>query len=228
MARILVIDDEAQIRRFLRIGLNSQGYEVLEADSAQSGLEQVTLSSPQLVILDLGLPDLDGMEALRVMREFYTGPVIILSVRAREQEKVAALDAGANDYVVKPFGINELLARIRALLRIHEGATTVLSDYEEDGLKFSLSQHRVTLDGRPIRLSKKEFDLLRLLIENSGRIVTQSQIISSLWGESHLNDTHYLRILVKKLRAKLSDEPGNPRFIETEPGVGYRFLSHDQ
>ncbi len=225
MTGILIIDDEPQIRRFLNIGLGSQGYEILEASSGKQGLEQAALHSPQLVILDLGLPDMDGMEVLRVLRDFYQGPVIILSVRAREMEKVAALDAGANDYVVKPFGINELLARIRALLRIHDSAEALISEYQCGGLKLNVPQHRVTLDGEPVHLSRKEFDLLRLLIENSDRIVTQAQIISRLWGNTHLNDTHYLRILVKKLRNKLHDDPATPRFIETEPGVGYRFLS---
>ncbi|MCB1669988.1 MAG: response regulator transcription factor [Gammaproteobacteria bacterium] len=225
MTRVLVIDDEPQIRRFLSIGLGSQGYEIMEAASGRQGLEEAALQSPQLVILDLGLPDMDGMDVLGVLREFYNGPVIILSVRAWEQEKVAALDAGANDYVVKPFGINELLARIRALLRLHDSAAAVISEYQSGGLKLNIPRHRVTLDGEPVHLSRKEFDLLRLLIENSDRIVTQSQIIGRLWGDSHLEDTHYLRILVKKLRSKLQDNPATPRFIETEPGVGYRFLS---
>jgi two-component system KDP operon response regulator KdpE len=225
MSRVLVIDDEAQIRRFLSIGLGSQGYDIVEAETGAQGLEQAALQAPQLIILDLGLPDRDGMEVLKVLRDFYSGPVIILSVRAREQEKVAALDAGANDYVVKPFGINELLARIRVLLRLHEGAESVVSVFHEGGLQLNVPQHRVSIDGQPVHLSRKEFDLLRLLIENSGRIVTHSQIISRLWGDSHLEDSHYLRILVKKLRHKLHDNPASPRFIETEPGVGYRFLS---
>jgi len=225
MTRVLVVDDEPQIRRFLSIGLGSQGYDIVEAATGQQGLEQAALQSPQLIILDLGLPDLDGMEVLKILREFYEGPVIILSVRAREQEKVAALDSGANDYVVKPFGINELLARIRALLRLHDSPATPRSDFESDGLVVSVPQHRVTLDGEAVHLSRKEFDLLRLLMENGDRIVTQSQILSRLWGKSHLEDTHYLRILVKKLRSKLHDNAASPRFIETEPGVGYRFLS---
>ena len=226
VTRILVIDDEPQIRRFLNIGLGSQGYEIVEASSGEQGLEQAALQSPQLIILDLGLPDLDGMEVLGTLREFYSGPVIILSVRSREQEKVAALDSGANDYVVKPFGINELLARIRALLRLHDHGAVALTEFESKGLKINIPQHRVSLDGEDVHLSRKEFDLLKLLIEHSDQIVTQSQIIDRLWGKSHLEDTHYLRILVKKLRGKLQDSPENPRFIETEPGVGYRFLTH--
>lgn len=224
MTRILVIDDEVQIRRFLRIGLSSQGYEVQEAETGRQGLEQIALDTPNLVILDLGLPDLDGIEVLKSAREFYRGPIVILSVRSKEKEKVAALDNGANDYIVKPFGINELLARIRALLRVQDTAENLLSEFQCGDLHLSIARHRVTLGDRPVQLSRKEFDLLRLLVENQDRVVTHRQIISRLWGDSHLEDTHYLRILVKKLRNKLGDDSGNPRYIETEPGVGYRFL----
>jgi len=224
MNRILVIDDEPQIRKFLRIGLESQGYEISEAASGQSGLQQVVLIQPHLVILDLGLPDLDGQAVLRSMREFYTGPVIILSVRSREEEKVEALDNGANDYVVKPFGIQELLARIRALLRSSDSAPLIINEYDDGFLHLSVQHHKVSLAGNPVHLSRKEFDLLRLLMEHPDRVLTQRQIIRHLWGETHLEDTHYLRILVKKLRAKLQDQASAPRYIETEPGVSYRFL----
>ncbi|MDA1371303.1 MAG: response regulator transcription factor [Proteobacteria bacterium] len=225
MSRILIIDDEPQIRHFLRIGLSAKAYDVIEAANGAEGLQQAALEAPQLVVLDLGLPDMDGIDVLKSLREFYQGPVIILSVRNREQEKVAALDGGANDYVVKPFGINELLARIRVLLRASGQPDSVFAAYDDGALQVDLLQRRVTVDGKPIRLSRKEFDLLKLLIEFQDRVITQQQILDRLWGKSHVQDTHYLRILVGKLRAKLGDDASAPRFIETEPGVGYRFLS---
>lgn len=227
MNTILVIDDEPQIRRFLRIGLSAQHYDVVEAESAQEGLEKAVLASPCLIILDLGLPDRDGQDLLVQLREFYSGPIIILSVRHHEAEKVAALDAGANDYVVKPFGIQELLARIRALLRQASDAE-VLSDVFDDGhLRVDVPLRRVSLDGQALRLSKKEFELLRLLISYRGRIVTQRQLLTEVWGKTHTDDTHYLRILIARLRAKLNDDPGAPRYLETEPGVGYRFVGDE-
>lgn len=228
MTSILIIDDEPQIRRFLRIGLGSQGYHISEAADGKSGLEQAVLSSPQLIILDLGLPDLDGQAVLRSLREFFHGPVIILSVRAREEEKVMALDGGANDYVVKPFGIQELLARIRALLRNADKDAQIQQEFNDGNLYFNLQTRRVSLQGKTVHLSRKEFELLELLSRHPDRVMTQRQIISRLWGDSHLEDSHYLRILVKKLRSKLMDNPGAPRYIETEPGVGYRFLSGTQ
>lgn len=224
MSKILIIDDEPQIRRFLRIGLTAQHYEVIEAATAKDGLAQAVLGSPRLIILDLGLPDQDGQEALRQLREIYTGPIIILSVRHHEAEKVRALDAGANDYVVKPFGIQELLARIRALLRQQADTDVVPEAFDDGRLRVDTVLHKVTLEGRVLRLSKKEFALLSLLISYRGRIVTQRQLLTEVWGKSHVEDAHYLRILIARLRAKLEDDPGAPRYLETEPGVGYRFL----
>lgn len=224
MNTILVIDDEPQIRRFLRIGLNAQHYDVIEAETAKQGLEKAVLESPRLIILDLGLPDQDGQKVLEQLREFYTGPIIILSVRHHESEKVRALDAGANDYVVKPFGIQELLARIRSLLR-QQGDMDVLPEVFDDGvLHVDIVQRKVLLAGAPLRLSRKEFELLRLLISYRGRIVTQRQLLTEVWGKTHVEDSHYLRIVIARLRAKLADDPAAPRYLETEPGVGYRFL----
>lgn len=224
MGRILIIDDEPQIRRFLRIGLGSQGYTILEAGTGAEGIEKTALENPQLVILDLGLPDMEGREVLKTIREFYSQPVLVLSARSRESEKVTMLDAGANDYVVKPFGIQELLARIRVLLRMSEAGAEELAAYDDGQLQLDVLQHRVFLDGEAVKLTRKEFALLQLLVENQDRVLTQSRLLSHLWGDSHLEDTHYLRILVKRLRSKLKDDPSSPRFIETEPGVGYRFL----
>jgi two-component system KDP operon response regulator KdpE len=224
MNRILLIDDEPQIRRFLRIGLSAQHYEVLEADTARQGLELAVLQSPRLIILDLGLPDMDGQQLLVHLREVYAGPIIILSVRNREAEKVQALDAGANDFVVKPFGIQELLARVRNLLR-QQGDVQVLPEVFDDGhLRVDIAQRQVLLQGQPVRLSRKEFELLRVLMSYRGRIVTQRQLLTEVWGKAHLEDTHYLRILMARLRTRLADDPASPRYLETEPGVGYRFL----
>lgn len=224
MNRILLIDDEPQIRRFLRIGLSAQHYEVLEADTARQGLELAVLQSPRLIILDLGLPDMDGQQLLLQLREVYAGPIIILSVRNREAEKVQALDAGANDFVVKPFGIQELLARVRNLLR-QQGDVQVVPEVFDDGhLRVDIAQRQVLLQRQPVRLSRKEFDLLRVLMSYRGRIVTQRQLLTEVWGKAHLEDTHYLRILMARLRTRLADDPASPRYLETEPGVGYRFL----
>lgn len=226
MNSILVIDDEPQIRRFLRIGLNAQHYEVFEAENAEKGLEMAVLYGPRLIILDLGLPDRDGFEVLAQLREFYSGPIIILTVRHREVEKVQALDSGANDYVVKPFGIQELLARVRALLRQYTDTQVVPELFDDGRLHVDIAQHRVLLDGAPLRLSRKEFELLRVLISYRGRIVTQRQLLTEVWGQKHVEDTHYLRILIARLRIRLMDDPAKPRYIETEPGVGYRFLGN--
>jgi len=224
MNTILLIDDEPQIRRFLRIGLTAQHYDVLEAETAQQGLEKAVLNAPKLIILDLGLPDMDGQQLLARLREFYSGPIIILSVRNREAEKVQALDAGANDFVVKPFGIQELLARVRSLLR-QQGDVQVVPEVFDDGhLRVDIAQRQVSLDGAAVRLSRKEFELLRVLISYRGRIVTQRQLLTEVWGKGHLEDTHYLRILMARLRTRLADDPASPRYLETEPGVGYRFI----
>jgi len=224
MSRILVIDDEPQIRRFLRISLSSQGYDVIEAETGESGLALAGVENPNLVILDLGLPDMEGHDVLKVLREFFEGPIIVLSVRYHESEKVRALDTGANDYVVKPFGIKELLARIRSLLKMFEGVENIPAVFNDGNLIIDLVSRRVTIDNREVRLSKKEFDLLRLLMTHPGRIVTQQQLLQEIWGPSHKEDSHYLRIFIAKLRSKLKDNPTEPRYIETEPGVGYRFM----
>ena len=224
MSRILVIDDEPQIRRFLRISLSSQGYDVTEADTGEAGLARAGLENPHMVILDLGLPDLEGHDVLKQLREFYEGPIVVLSVRHNETEKVRALDAGANDYVVKPFGIQELLARIRGLLRHFEGMEAPPVVFDDGRLRIDLAMRRVSLGGTEVRLSRKEFELLRFLMSHAGRIVTQQQLLQEIWGPGHREDTHYLRIFIAKLRSKLKDDPTDPRYIETEPGVGYRFL----
>ena len=223
-ARILVVDDEPQIRKFLEISLRSQGYLVDEAATGRQGLERLATRGADLVVLDLGLPDLDGHEVLSELRAWSRVPVIVLSVRASEAEKVRALDAGANDYVTKPFGIQELMARVRGLLREHGAAEDSPPVFDDGRLEVDLARRAVSLQGEPVRLSRKEFAVLAVLVRHAGRVVTQRQLLSELWGPAHVEDTHYLRIVVAKIRQKLGDSPARPRYLRTEPGVGYRFV----
>jgi two-component system KDP operon response regulator KdpE len=223
-ARILVIDDEPQIRKFLDISLRAQGYTVETAATGGAGLKALATHGADLIILDLGLPDRDGREVLRELREWSQVPVILLTVRAGEAEKVGALDAGANDYVTKPFGIQELMARIRALLRAH-AASDAAPVFDDGVLHVDLARREVRLNGEPVALARKEYALLALLIQHAGRVVTQPQLLRELWGPAHEQDAHYLRILVGKVRQKLGDNPAAPRWISTEPGVGLRFLA---
>jgi two-component system KDP operon response regulator KdpE len=224
-ARVLVIDDEPQIRRFLDISLRAQGYVVALAESGHAGLAALAAHGADLVVLDIGLPDLDGHEVLRELRQWSQVPVIMLTVRSGEGEKVAALDGGANDYVTKPFGVQELMARIRSLLRTRVvAAEAALPRFDDGHLHIDLVRREVTLDGQPVALTRKEFALLALLLQHAGRVVTQPQLLRELWGPDHQDDTHYLRILVGKLRQKLHDDATAPRYIATEPGVGLRFV----
>ena len=225
---VLVIDDEPQIRKFLRISLVSQGYSVLEAATGAEGLSQVALNRPDVVVLDLGLPDMDGQQVLRDIREWSSLPVLVLSVRASEAQKVQALDSGANDYVTKPFGIQEFLARIRALLRQAPSADAQEVALEIGPLTIDLAYRRVLLDGVEVALTRKEYAVLAQLSRHPGRVITQQQLLKDIWGPTHLENSHYLRIVVGHLRQKLADDPTRPRFIATEPGVGYRLLSFEQ
>ena len=203
-ATILVIDDEPQIRKFLRISLASQGYKVIEAGTGTEGLAQAALNKPDLLVLDLGLPDMDGQQVLREFREWSAVPVLVLSVRASELQKVEALDGGANDYVTKPFGIQEFLARIRALLRQAPSGEVQEAALQVGPLTVDLAYRR-----------------------HPGRVITQQQLLKDIWGPTHTEDSHYLRIVVGHLRQKLADDPTRPRFIVTEAGVGYRLLGAD-
>lgn len=221
--RILVVDDEPQIRRFLRISLAAEGYEVIEAPRGQDGIFKCATTKPSLVILDLGLPDLDGQKVIGRIREDSDVPIIVLSVRAKDQEKVNALDSGANDYVTKPFSIDELLARIRVALRSKQEPEET-TEFIVGDLTVNLPRRRVSLSGAEIKLTRKEFELLRMLAQNAGRIVTHRQILREVWGPAHETDVHYLRIYIGHLRQKLNDDPANPKFIESEPGVGYRLI----
>lgn len=222
-ARILIIDDEAPIRRFLRAALEAEGHHVTEAATGRAGIETAAQTTPEAVILDLGLPDMDGREVLTALRAWSPVPVLVLSVRAGEAEKVALLDAGAQDYVTKPFGIRELLARLRGLLRDRgpeppQGATLTIAD-----LTIDAAARTVTKAGQPVKLTRKEFDLLWLLASNAGRLVTQGAALEHVWGKAHREDSQYLRVFIRQLRAKIGCDAGNPRYIFTEPGVGYRF-----
>ncbi|MCO6412644.1 MAG: response regulator [Thiogranum sp.] len=219
---ILIVEDEAQIRKFLRISLEAHSYRVCEARLGQDGLELCASEKPDLVILDLGLPDMDGQQFIQRLREWSSVPIVVLSVRAMETEKIAALDAGANDYVTKPFGIGELMARIRVVLRSSEGAMSAATVFEAQGLRVDFSHREVSVDGTPVRLSKKEYELLRMLVRFPGQVLTHQQILREVWDAGRQNETHYLRVLVGQLRHKLGDDPARPRFIVTVQGVGYR------
>ncbi|SFR93335.1 two-component system, OmpR family, KDP operon response regulator KdpE [Dyella sp. OK004] len=222
---VLVIDDEAQIRKFLDIGLRAEGYEVVLAANAAEGLAKAATRTPDVVILDIGLPDREGHEVLAELRQWSQVPVLMLSVRDSESEKVRALDAGANDYVTKPFGIQELMARLRALLRNRPDEPEPAPQRYDDGhLAIDLARREVHLDSQPLSLTRKEYAVLAMLFRHAGRVVTQQQLLREIWGATHVQDTHYLRIVLGKLRQKLGDDPAAPRWLKTEPGVGYRFL----
>jgi len=221
--RILVVDDEPQIQRFLRPGLSAAGFDVITAETAATAIKAAATQAPALVILDLGLPDRDGKEVITEIRAWSQVPIIVLSARDRETEKIAALDLGADDYINKPFGIGELLARMRAALRHvaqQAGETSVL---QQGDLVIDILAHKVTIKGEPVRLTPKEHDLLDILVRNAGRVVTHRQILASVWGPAHTGDTQYLRVFIGQLRAKIEPDPANPSLILTEPGIGYRF-----
>lgn len=222
--RVLVIDDEPQIQRFLGPALEAAGYDGVRADTAAEGLKELARKAPDVVVLDLGLPDMDGKDVLTKARAFFDGPIIILSARDRETEKIDALDLGADDYVEKPFGIGELLARIRAALRhrLKSGggeATVTAGDLTVD-----LVRRLVTLANVPIRLSPREYDLLAQLVQCPGKVVTHRHLLTAVWGAAHEQDVQYLRVFVSQLRQKIERDPAAPVLILTEPGVGYRWV----
>ncbi|ETX14407.1 Fis family transcriptional regulator [Roseivivax halodurans JCM 10272] len=223
MARILVVDDENQIRRFLRIALEAEGHSVSEASTGREGAAKAATASPDVVILDLGLPDRDGKDVLREIREWSEVPVLVLSVRADESEKVEALDLGAQDYVMKPFGTRELLARLRGIVRDRGPEHESVSRIEIGSLALDAAEHSARLEGHRLSLTPKEFDLLWLLASNAGRLVTQRMALETVWGPAHAKDSQYLRVFIRQLRAKLGDNAADPGWIFTEPGIGYRF-----
>jgi two-component system KDP operon response regulator KdpE len=222
MTRVLVIDDEAPILRALRINLTARKFEVITAADGASGLAAMARDRPDVLILDLGLPDMDGTEVIKGVRGWASTPIIVLSAWGQESQKVAALDAGADDYVTKPFGMDELLARLRAAVRraspAPEAPVITTVDFTVD-----LADKRVTRDGQDVRLTPTEWQLLEVLVRHAGRLVTQRQLLAEVWGPGYQNEAHYLRVYVANLRRKLEPDPSAPRYLLTEPGIGYRF-----
>jgi two-component system KDP operon response regulator KdpE len=221
---ILVVEDDSQIRRFLRAILTSEGYQLIEATTAQEGIKQVGLRHPDLIILDLILPDRDGLEVTRELREWTSIPIIVLTARSQENDKVAALDMGADDYLTKPFGINELLARLRVALRHAIRAVQGSDDpvFSVGDLRVDLAYRQVYVGGQEVHLTPIEYQLLSMLVKHAGKVVTRRQLLHDVWGPEYVDESHYLRIYMGQLRHKLEADPTRPRYLITEPGVGYR------
>ncbi len=222
--RILIVDDEPAIRQLLRISLTNAGFAVEEAERGRDAVKLSAKQPPDMIILDLGLPDIDGKEVINAIREWTNTPIVILSVRANEAEKIAALDGGANDYVTKPFSTGEVLARVRALLRTVKLDTENKEQFHLRGLSLDTREHICKSNGKDVKLTRKEFDVLTLLVRNAGRLITYRQLLITVWGSAHLEDVHYLRIVIGHIRDKLGDDATNPQLIMTEPGVGYRMV----
>jgi two-component system KDP operon response regulator KdpE len=228
---ILIVEDEAPIRRFLRVSLGAQGYRLIEAETGQEGLALAGSHAPDLVILDLGLPDLDGLEVIARLREWSVAPIIILTARGKEQDKIAGLDAGADDYLTKPFSVGELAARIRVALRhVARGGSSMAAEtvFQTGDLRVDLEARRVTRGDREIQLTPIQFKLLAVLVRHAGKVVTRKQLLKEVWGPvGGAEQQHYVRIYVHQLRRKLEDEPARPRYLLTEPWVGYRLHLED-
>ena len=220
---VLIVDDEIQIRRFLRVSLTASGYVVYEAATGQAGLDQVALDRPDVVILDLGLPDMGGLDMLRRLREWSSVPVVVLSVRDADTDKIALLDAGADDYLTKPFSMGELLARLRVAQR-HVQPSPETATFRTGSLEVDLARRLVTVSGKQVKLTATEYALLRLLVQHAGRVLTHRQILREVWGPQYEEETAYLRVYVAQLRHKLETDPANPALLITEPGVGYRLM----
>jgi two-component system, OmpR family, KDP operon response regulator KdpE len=223
MTNVLVVDDEVGLARALAINLRARGYVVTTAHDGATALAAASAHPPHLVILDLGLPDLDGVDVVRGLRGWLTAPILVLSARHTQQQKVAALDAGADDYVTKPFGMDELLARVRAALRRGSPPTPDRATVETNSFIVDLGAHRVSTGAGEIRLTPTEWHLLEVLVRHPGQLVTQRHLLQEVWGPAYGTETNYLRVYISQLRRKLEHDPSNPRHIITEPGVGYRF-----
>ncbi len=221
--RILVVDDEPEILRCLRPALTACGYEVLSAETGRSALHAIASRAPDLVLLDLGLPDMDGKSVIAQAGAFSKAPIVVLSARDREAEKISALDAGAVDYVEKPFAIGELMARLRAALRHAAREVGKIERVERGGLVIDLARRLVTKHGATVKLTPKEYELLAILARGDGRLLTHRQLLTAVWGPAHRDDSQYLRVFIGQLRSKIEDDPANPRLILTELGAGYRF-----
>lgn len=220
--RILVVDDEASIRRYLRAALGAQGLTVYESASGEEALQAVLSHRPDIIILDLGLPDIDGIEVTRRLREWSQTPIIILSVREAEQDKIAALDAGADDYLTKPFGTGELLARMRAALR-KQSSMANEPVFQSGGLIMDFSRRLVSVNEQEVQLTPTEYDLLKVLVTHAGKVITHHHLLRQVWGEGY-EDMHILRVNISNLRGKIEPDPARPTYIHTEPGVGYRLV----
>jgi two-component system KDP operon response regulator KdpE len=223
---VLVIDDEIQIRRLLRITLEANGYKVIEAENGKDGLVEAASRHPDIVILDLGLPDMDGVTVLKRLREWSQIPVVVLSVRERDEDKTTALDNGADDYVTKPFSTPELLARLRVALR-HAQPSDEQAVFRCGELEVDLGARLVKVKGQQIKLTATEYSLLRLLVRHAGKVLTHNQILKEVWGPNATEQTHYLRVYMARLREKIEAVPSRPSFLITEPGVGYRFVTSE-
>ena len=220
--RVLIVDDEPQILRFLRPSLGAAGYEVIEAHDGAGALKRAAADAPDVIVLDLGLPDRDGKDVIRSIRAWSKVPIVILSARDREAEKIEALDLGADDYVNKPVGVGELMARLRTALRHRAQDAGEISVYRSGALTVDVPAHRVSVDGREVHLTPREFGLLSLLVRHAGKVVTHHQLLTAVWGPAHSEDTQYLRVYVGQLREKLEKDANEAQLILTEPGVGYR------
>jgi two-component system KDP operon response regulator KdpE len=224
-ARILVVDDEPQIRRSLQVNLESRGYAVETAETGELAIRSFNNRRPDVMILDLLLPGMEGVEVVRRIRELSPVPIIVLSAIGEEARKVDALEMGADDYMTKPFGMDELLARIRSLLRRAAGAQSAQPVFTAGGLCVNFDRREVTLDDKPIKLTPTEYDLLKYLIEHSGKVLTHRMLLQEVWGQAYVDQAQYLRVFVGQLRKKIEQDPTRPRFILTDPGVGYRFCA---
>lgn len=224
--RCLIVEDEAPIRRFLRASLAAHGFQIVEVETGAEGLKKAATDQPDLIILDLGLPDVDGLDVIRQLREWSSTPILILSARGQESDKVAALDAGADDYLTKPFGVNELLARIRVALR-HRARSGGVDEpvFESQGVRVDLARRQVFVNDAEIRLTPIEYRLLTTLIRHAGKVLTHRQLLKEVWGPHSANETHYLRVYMGHLRHKLETDPARPVLLLTEPGVGYRLAA---
>jgi two-component system, OmpR family, KDP operon response regulator KdpE len=220
---VLVVDDEPQVRRFLRASLPHQGYRLIEATTGEEALREASTRGPDAILLDLGLPDLDGVEVTRRLREWSTVPIVVLSARGQESDKIEALDAGADDYLTKPFGIGELLARLRVALR-HSSRAGASEEpvFEHGDLRVDLATQRVFSRGQEVRLTRTEYRLLAQLVKHAGKVLTHRQLLKDVWGPGSVNESHYLRVYMGQLRHKLEEDPARPRHLVTEIGVGYR------
>jgi len=226
---VLVIEDEAPIRHFLRTTLTGHGFQVVEAHTGRDGLAQAAARNPEIIVVDLGLPDLDGLEVTRKLREWTAAPIVVLSARNQEPDKVAALDLGADDYVTKPFGVGELLARMRVALRhaARSHADSAETVFTTGNLKVDLLKRQVFVAEKEVHLTALEYKLLATLVRNAGKVLTHRQLLKEVWGPLHTNEAHYVRVYMRQLRSKVEADPARPRYLVTEIGVGYRLLTDD-